>query len=634
MTGETQGIPFGICERLFELAATHLESGRQGFLIESGRDPMPRIGDQSWHGVLWNDDLWSNWLWDEDPAGDLYGRTFRFVVEEHALGPLTGATDATLDEARLAQRLMEAITPGLAQSVASHTQTIAVFDPVGRRSGIASSSQYRLSGMVFINRHMFRNPWQAAEHLFHECLHQKLYDLRSGHTLLSPDFEENNEPLVCSLWNTPGVSSENIWNTHRAMAAFHVYAHLAVMAAKAEANVEALEAEFGPRNGMISSRQAIDRARHLGLELREQCGHELGPAGEGLVDWLTRILDVIDDEPGRIGARSHLLIGRYLKEAKNLSSVFQESEATAKVLAHPLGALAREELSSAEEILNDIAGPAAALEALQAGAGLSELELGLKFPEIRGKIARIFLREFAREAGGGFADLDRDGRLASFIEAGSERLLPLTKMLPPLVVAAHRRAHALNFGQSCTDQTGRLLATLAAGLPANARVLEIGTAAGVGLAWIVAGLAERCDVEVVSVEGNSELFESTVAAPWPSYVCVLAGDATALIGRLGEFDLVFADASPWKFENPSALFGALAPGGTLLVDDLHDPSSSAEAQADHQGLKAKLLAHPELQGVFLEWSTGLLLASRRAAGAPVQAAGRLAVPVSEPVPIG
>jgi len=77
---------------------------------------------------------------------------------------------------------------------------------------------------------------------------------------------------------------------------------------------------------------------------------------------------------------------------------------------------------------------------------------------------------------------------------------------PALVAAATSRARSAGFGLSCEPAVGRLLAVLAAHLPAGARVLELGTGAGVGTAWITWGLLPRTDVTVK---------RTRTPRPWP-----------------------------------------------------------------------------------------------------------------------
>src|SRR5713101_5280759 len=55
--------------------------------------------------------------------------------------------------------------------------------------------------------------------------------------------------------------------------------------------------------------------------------------------------------------------------------------------------------------------------------------------------------------------------------------------VPPVVKAAYDREQKLRFRQSSRSDVGRLLSVLAATVLSCGRVLELGTGAGVGLAW-------------------------------------------------------------------------------------------------------------------------------------------------------
>ena len=60
--------------------------------------------------------------------------------------------------------------------------------------------------------------------------------------------------------------------------------------------------------------------------------------------------------------------------------------------------------------------------------------------------------------------------------------------VPGGVQTAAKAATKAGFPLSCDPGVGRLLGVLAAGVPPHGAILELGTGAGVGLAWIVAGL--------------------------------------------------------------------------------------------------------------------------------------------------
>jgi predicted O-methyltransferase YrrM len=172
------------------------------------------------------------------------------------------------------------------------------------------------------------------------------------------------------------------------------------------------------------------------------------------------------------------------------------------------------------------------------------------------------------------------------------------------VRAALDRADAAGFTISSEPPAGALLAVLAAAVPPGGRILEIGTGAGVGLAWLVEGLAGRTDVEVRTVEHDARLGELAAAGDWPENVTLHGGDVLELLDTLGSFDLIFADAEGGKWHGLDRTIAALAPGGHLLVDDM------ANGHEQTARVRETLLAHPGLTAVELPCGTGLILATR------------------------
>lgn len=138
-------------------------------------------------------------------------------------------------------------------------------------------------------------------------------------------------------------------------------------------------------------------------------------------------------------------------------------------------------------------------------------------------------------------------------------------LLPEPVRLATERAERAGFSMSCDPGTGRLLAVLAAAVPANGRVLELGTGTGAGTAWITHGLQGRADVEVVTVEIDAATAALAAQYSWPSWVRLLTGDAVEVTRGAGSFDLIFADAQ----------------GGNRLVNrtDPQHPKTKLKSQA-------------------------------------------------------
>jgi demethylmenaquinone methyltransferase/2-methoxy-6-polyprenyl-1,4-benzoquinol methylase len=190
--------------------------------------------------------------------------------------------------------------------------------------------------------------------------------------------------------------------------------------------------------------------------------------------------------------------------------------------------------------------------------------------------------------------------------------MPLEVNIPPDVQAAFDRAQAAGFTMSSEPTVGLLLAVLASGLPHESRMLEIGTGVGVGTAWITYGLSSRDDVEVISVEMDEGTAAIARSARWPSFVHLVHGDILSLIGDLGTFDLIFADAQGGKWFGLDRTIAALRPGAKLLVDDMEpDKWTFDEQPAKTEEVRRALLANPDLLCVELHESSGMILATRK-----------------------
>jgi demethylmenaquinone methyltransferase/2-methoxy-6-polyprenyl-1,4-benzoquinol methylase len=168
------------------------------------------------------------------------------------------------------------------------------------------------------------------------------------------------------------------------------------------------------------------------------------------------------------------------------------------------------------------------------------------------------------------------------------------------------------FEQSSADGTGSMLAVLAAAVRRDGRILEIGTGAGVGLAWIVDGLGHRDDVEVVTIDIDTELVAAVAAGDWPHFVRFTVGDALELIPTLGPFDLIFADAAAGKWYGLANTIDALTPGGVVVVDDMSPVQwADDEHELRTREVRAALLQDSRLVAAELQWASGLIVATRR-----------------------
>jgi hypothetical protein len=312
--------PLDLCRDLLDATARFANRKDSSGPLNCSSDH--RLGTQAHHPWVWSDGRLPD---------DEFVSAFRWLVEAHYGNVPDGATAKEVSALRQGVKLLEELLPKSAPSVLSHTQTVVIIPAAGVWEKMQSSSQYLLGGTVFLSSLVLDKPWLVAELLYHESIHQKLYDFQRGHTVLEldsvldPDSVPDSEVRVTSPWNYP----DNEWDTHRILAAFHVYVHVALLCSIADERAEQLAAEYGPKTGMTPTRAAFDRAQYLGHSLREKaCWDELGSAGKLLVEWLTSILDALDPAPPPLGASLHLLLNRYEREAARVLRSQEYSEVT------------------------------------------------------------------------------------------------------------------------------------------------------------------------------------------------------------------------------------------------------------------------------------------------------------------
>lgn len=188
----------------------------------------------------------------------------------------------------------------------------------------------------------------------------------------------------------------------------------------------------------------------------------------------------------------------------------------------------------------------------------------------------------------------------------------MTTPEPPGVRLARERAKSSGFALSSDNGVGALLASLAAAVRPHGTIVELGTGAGVGLAWIVHGIGARTDVTVHTVDIDPTLLAATSAVGWPRFVHFVEGDGARRVSELAPVDLVFADAAGGKIDGLERTIDALRPGGILIVDDM-DPSlhENDDLFDPINRVRRALIEHPDLVTAQLDFSTGVVIATKR-----------------------
>ena len=126
----------------------------------------------------------------------------------------------------------------------------------------------------------------------------------------------------------------------------------------------------------------------------------------------------------------------------------------------------------------------------------------------------------------------------------------------------------LGFEGSSIPEVGRLLHVLA-GQRGRVRVGEIGTGTGVGAAWIVSALPPAVPFVTVELDAGRAAAASRLFAD-DENAKVLHGDWHELMPPEAPFDLLFYDGGGKQRPelDGEEVIGLLAPGGTLVLDDL------------------------------------------------------------------
>lgn len=137
--------------------------------------------------------------------------------------------------------------------------------------------------------------------------------------------------------------------------------------------------------------------------------------------------------------------------------------------------------------------------------------------------------------------------------------------LPDIVTRAFDVSRRAGYVSFCRNETGRLLATLAA--TRSGTMAEFGTGCGVGTAWLRSGV--RGDAaHIVSAELDEHLAkEAAEIFADDEQVEVIAADWGILRDR-GPFALLFLDAETPGGVSPDQLADLVEEGGIVVIDDL------------------------------------------------------------------
>ncbi|GGR61823.1 transferase [Nocardioides luteus] len=137
--------------------------------------------------------------------------------------------------------------------------------------------------------------------------------------------------------------------------------------------------------------------------------------------------------------------------------------------------------------------------------------------------------------------------------------------LPDIVTRAFDVSRRAGYVSFCRNETGRLLATLAA--TRSGTMAEFGTGCGVGTAWLRSGVRGEA-AQIVSAELDEHLAKEAAEIFADDHLVeVIAADWGILRDR-GPFALLFLDAETPGGVSPDQLADLVEEGGVVVIDDL------------------------------------------------------------------
>ncbi len=135
--------------------------------------------------------------------------------------------------------------------------------------------------------------------------------------------------------------------------------------------------------------------------------------------------------------------------------------------------------------------------------------------------------------------------------------------LPDIVSRAFDVCRRAGYVAFCRNETGRLLATLAA--TRGGTMAEYGTGCGVGTAWLRSGIRNGARILTAEVDQTLAGAAQQIFLDDP-LVEVLAADWNVLRDR-GPFSLLFLDSGTPSEVGVEAVIDLVEPGGIVVLDD-------------------------------------------------------------------
>ncbi|MCX6397613.1 MAG: class I SAM-dependent methyltransferase [Propionibacteriales bacterium] len=135
--------------------------------------------------------------------------------------------------------------------------------------------------------------------------------------------------------------------------------------------------------------------------------------------------------------------------------------------------------------------------------------------------------------------------------------------VPPIVARAFDVSRRAGYVSFCRNETGRLLAALAA--TRNGTMAEFGTGCGVGTAWLRSGARDGAMILSAELDEKLAVAAQDIFEDDPQ-VEVLSADWSTLRDK-GPYSLLFLDPSSPDDASVDLIADLVEPGGIVVMDD-------------------------------------------------------------------